>query len=222
MTPHTLAQLEALTIVPGRPLLVSDADEVLFRFVDTFAEHLEGIGYRFDWSSFRLAGNVRRISDGRTVGQDGIFRLLERFFAERTATIPPVDGAAEALARLNGAGAAIVVLTNIPASRRAERAQALARNAMPYPVVANGGDKGPAVAWLAERAGAPVVFVDDGPNHHISVAEHAPAVTRLHFVATPRLAQKIAKPEAAHARLDDWAGLERAIAAALDLTCGGT
>ena len=81
MTPHTLAQLEALTIVPGRPLLVSDADEVLFRFVDTFAEHLEGIGYRFDWSSFRLAGNVRRISDGRTVGQDGIFRNCSNGFS---------------------------------------------------------------------------------------------------------------------------------------------
>ena len=222
MTPHTLAQLEALTVEPGRPLLISDADEVLFRFVDTFTEHLEGIGYSFDWSSFRLAGNVRRISDGSPVGQDGIFHLLERLFAERTATIPAVDGAAEALARLNGAGAAIVVLTNIPTSRRKERARALVRNAMPYPVVANSGDKGPAVAWLAERAGAPVVFVDDGPNHHISVAEHAPAVTRLHFVATPRLARTIPKPDAADARLDDWAGLERAIAAALGLTCGGT
>ena len=222
MTPHTLAQLQTLAVEPGRPLLVSDADEVLFRFIDTLADHLEGVGYRFDWSSFRLAGNVRRIADGKAVGQDEVFRLLKRFFAERTGTIPPVDGAAEALARLTAAGAAIVVLTNIPASQRAERAQALARNAMPYPVIANSGDKGPAVAWLAERAEAPVVFVDDGPNHHISVAEHAPKVTRLHFVATPRLARTIAKPDAAHARLHDWAGLECAIADALNLTYGGT
>lgn len=52
----TLAQLEAAGVQSGRPLLISDADEVLFRFVESFVSHIEERGHSFDWSSFRLTG----------------------------------------------------------------------------------------------------------------------------------------------------------------------
>ena len=218
----TLAQLEAAGVEPGRPLLISDADEVLFRFVETFVGHIEERGYSFDWSSFRLTGNVRRTVDGAVLDQSKVFALLQQFFAERVEDIPPVPGAAEGLARLARAGAQIVVLTNVPTAQRNARQAALARNRMPYPVVANTGEKGPAAAWLAARAGGPAVFVDDGPNNHVSVKQAAPGIACLHFVATARLARLVEKPPEADSRPEDWPALERAVAAALGLTCGGT
>ena len=48
----TLAQLEAAGVESGRPLLISDADEVLFRFVETFVGH---IGERAIPSTGRLS-----------------------------------------------------------------------------------------------------------------------------------------------------------------------
>lgn len=218
----TLAQLEAAGVETGRPLLISDADEVLFRFVETFVGHIEEYGYSFDWSSFRLAGNVRRMVDGAVLDQSQVFALLQQFFAERAEDIPPVPGAAAGLARLARAGVQVVVLTNIPANQRDARRMALARNRMPYSVVVNTGDKGPAAAWLAARAGGPAVFVDDGPNNHISVKQAAPAIACLHFVATERLARLVEKPSEADGRPEDWPALERAVAASLGLTCGGT
>ena len=222
LPPATLAQLEAAGVETGRPLLISDADEVLFRFVETFASHIEEDGYSFDWSSFRLTGNVRRTTDGAVLDQSQVFGLLQQFFAARAEDIPPVPGAAEGLARLARAGVQIVVLTNIPDAHRDARRAALARNRMPYPVVANTGDKGPAAAWLAARAASPAVFVDDGPNNHVSVKQTAPGIACLHFVATERLARLVEKPPEADGRPDDWPALEQAVAASLGLTCGGT
>ena len=213
----TLAQLEAAGVEFGRPLLISDADEVLFRFVETFVDHIEERGYSFDWSSFRLTGNVRRTSDGAVLDQPQVFALLQTFFAERAEDIPPVPGAAEALGRLARIGVQIVVLTNIPAAQRDARRVALARNRMPYPVVVNSGDKGPAAAWLAARAGAPAVFIDDGPNNHVSVKQAAPGIACLHFVATERLAGLVDMPAAADGRPATWPALEHAITASLGL-----
>lgn len=218
----TLAQLEAAGVESGRPLLISDADEVLFRFVESFVSHIEECGHSFDWSSFRLTGNVRRTADGAVLDQSQVFSLLHQFFAARAEHIPPVPGAAEALARLARAGVQIVVLTNVPATARDARRLALARNGMPYPVVVNTGDKGPAAAWLTARAGGPAVFVDDGPNNHVSVKQAAPGITCLHFVATERLAGLVDMPPEADGRPADWPALERAIGASLGLTCGGT
>jgi len=48
------------------------------------------------------------------------------------------------------------------------------------------------------------VFVDDLEGHHASVAEHAPAVFRLHMIAEPAIAPTIPAAPHAHARIDDW------------------
>ncbi|MCY4230398.1 MAG: hypothetical protein OXF26_05835 [Alphaproteobacteria bacterium] len=218
----TLAQLEAAGVESGRPLLISDADEVLFRFVEAFVGHIGERGFTFDWSSFRLTGNVRRTADDVVLDQTQVSGLLQRFFAECTEDIPPVPGAADGLARLARAGAQIVVLTNVPPAQRDARRLALARNRMPYPVVVNTGHKGPAAAWLAARSKGPAVFVDDGPNNHVSVKQAAPEIACLHFVATDRLARLVDMPPEADGRPEDWPALERAVAASLELTCGGT
>ena len=75
---------------------------------------------------------------------------------------------------------------------------------MGYPLVANIGEKGPAVGMLAERTAAPIYFIDDSPSHHTSVAREANHVFRLHFVANPRLAKLLDAAPDSHNRADDW------------------
>ena len=101
--------------------------------------------------------------------------------------------------------AQIVVLTNLPAPHRNERIANLKGHGMDYPVVVNSGLKGPAVKWLTQKVSGPVFFLDDIPHNIDSVAEHAPQVHTIHFVADPRLAKLINKAEGATARIDIWA-----------------
>ncbi|MEM8755185.1 MAG: HAD family hydrolase, partial [Pseudomonadota bacterium] len=128
---------------------------------------------------------------------------------------PAIDGAAAALSRLAG-DAQVLVLTNAPAKMRADRLANLAGHGVDYPLVMNEGGKGRALAWLAERSGAPVIFVDDSAAQHGSAAKHAAAVTRVHLVGSELLKPIVGRVDVAHHHPADWREAERTIRAALD------
>ncbi|WP_439814754.1 hypothetical protein [Zavarzinia sp. CC-PAN008] len=201
--PDVLPQLETLALTTGRPLIISDADEVLFRFAEGFEQFLAANDYEIDFSTPRLAGNIRDLNTNQIIQGEGTKRLLDAFFRERTAHLDPVDGAADALSGLS-ARAQVVVLSNCPLGSRDDRIAALERHGMPYPVIANVGTKGPAVRHMADRVQAPVFFLDDIPSNHHSVKLLAEESIRMHFVADPRLARMITPSEDAHVRTDDW------------------
>ncbi len=209
------AQIATVPAGPGRPLLAVDADEVLFYFIRGFADWLEMRALYFDWSSYALAGNIRMRSNDAPVPREALGDLLSGFFDERTADLEPVDGAAASLARLSQYYD-IAILSNQPASAKPARETALARHGMAYPVIANTGPKGPAMAALLAGRDAPAAFVDDIPMHLGSVARHAPMVRRLHYIAEPRLSPLLPPAEHAHARLQNWAELEADLMAHLD------
>ncbi len=75
---------------------------------------------------------------------------------------------------------------------------------MDYPVVVNSGLKGAPVKWLADKVDGPVFFLDDIPHNINSVAEDAPHVHCIHFIADPRLQKLIGKADGATARIDVW------------------
>ena len=75
---------------------------------------------------------------------------------------------------------------------------------MHYPLVANRGEKGPAVQKLAKEIKAPVFFLDDSPSNIQSVFEHADFVRCIHFVHDPRLSKLVEKAPNSCYRLDDW------------------
>lgn len=211
--PDVFEQIEALPLEARRPLIVTDADEVLFVFMADFERYLDEQGHYFDWSSYALFGNVRRRSDRGAVDWDATRRLLDGFFDARTVSMDAAPGAPESLATLNRR-AQIVVLSNLPHTRRPERSRALELSGMDYPLISNEGPKGPAVHALATRVEAPVFFIDDAPTHHESVAEHADEVRRLHMVADSRLARIVPAADSHH-RVDDWPGARAIIEAEL-------
>jgi hypothetical protein len=202
-------QIARLEIRPGQPLIVTDADEVLFAFMAGLETYLIGEGLTFDFSSFAISGNVRT-SDGEALEREAVRAHLGTFFERHTEELDPVDHAAETLAELSER-AQIIVLSNLPLPQREARERALRRHGMDYPLIANEGLKGPAVRHLHELAAAPAIFIDDIPHNHSSVREHAPEVQRLHFVADPRLARLIPRAEDSHHRADTWPEARRII-----------
>ena len=112
MLDSTLSQICAISIEPDRPLIISDADEVLLTFMAQFENFLTTKGCYFDWSSFRLTGNVHRSDDNYTLTQDDVFDLLKSFFDQETRNLNEVPGASNALKRLS-LRAQIVILSNV-------------------------------------------------------------------------------------------------------------
>ncbi len=188
----------------GRPLLITDCDEVLLHMVSHFADWIaeaHGLSFNLSAPGFR---DALRDRDGRPVEADRVWPLLDGFFAGEMHRQNVVPGAVEALAEIAG-HADIVILTNIGDEYEAGRVQQLERFDIRHRVLCNRGGKGRPVLELVE-ASAPsaTVFVDDLAVHHESVANHAPDVWRLHMVAEPRLAAHTPPAAHAHARIDCW------------------
>jgi hypothetical protein len=189
----------------GRPLLITDCDEVLLHMVshfDTWLGEAHGIRFAFETGSF--GGAMTHKATGKSVADEQVWPLLEQFFRNEMHRQTLVPGALEGLGRISEI-ADIVILTNLGDEAHSWRVDQLARHGIGHEVVCNRGGKGvPARAIIDRYGAARTVFVDDLAVHHASVAKHAPAVHRLHMVAEPRLAPAVPKAEHAHARIDDW------------------
>lgn len=201
-----LAQLEALSLDPGRPLIAVDADEVLVHFARHLADHVAAQGYRMRLTEYRLEGAIRDAATGEPVPFDGAIALIGRFFAEEVHRQEAIDGAAAALARLS-ARAQVVVLTNVPEEARAGRVENLAGLGMAYPLVQNVGGKGPALAWMAART-ARAAFLDDSAGQIASVRKAVPGAFCLHFRGSPYIAGVLPACAEADRAVADWAEAE--------------
>lgn len=207
-------QIDSLRLDSDKPLLLCDADEVLFQFLRGLERHIEEEGYHLDLVSFSLFGNIKHTETGEAAAREQVAELLKGFFANRLHELDPVPGAADALASLSR-DVQIVVLTNTPPPQREARAAALKASGMPYPVIANEGPKGAAAGALAGAHQAPVVFVDDIPHNIDSVLEAIAHAQGIHFVADERLRPLIPKASKALHRVDEWQEAEPLIRAAL-------
>ena len=189
----------------GRPLLITDCDEVLMHMVSHFDAWLgeaHGIRFAYETGSFAEAMTVH--ATGETVAPERVWPLLEQFFREEIDRQTIVPGAVDALGRI-GEIADIVILTNLGDEAHPWRVKQLARHGIRHEVVCNSGGKGVPARDIVERYGATrAAFVDDLPLHHASVAKHAPEVWRLHMVAEPKLAPAVPPAKDAHVRIDDW------------------
>jgi hypothetical protein len=192
-----------LTLQRDLPLIISDVDEVVLQFVDGLDDFLRKIGFWLDIRSFALHGNIKHLETDEVVANDHATKLLERFFVEGVEDLSPVPNAVASLKELSG-HAQVLMLSNVPAESAEKRARCLAGHGMDYPLVANRGLKGPAVAYIAEKVDAPIFFLDDIPHNISSVAQNLDRVRLFHFVADPRLGPLIDPAEDCHHRIDDW------------------
>ncbi|MGD9538171.1 MAG: hypothetical protein AB7P52_10680 [Alphaproteobacteria bacterium] len=208
--PKVAAQLEAVKLDSGRPLLICDADEVLFAFMEGFERFLHAHDHYYVWRSYKLSGNVYQRGNAEAMEDAALAGLLAGYWAKHAEDMPPVPDAMPTLAAL-AALLQVVVLTNVPFEHKAARERSLRRHGLEAPTIANIGLKGPAVGWLAARVAAPSFFIDDSPGHHASVAAHAPGVRRIHFVGDRRLAGLLPQAPDSHHRPDSWAAMRATI-----------
>ncbi|WP_022672983.1 hypothetical protein [Novosphingopyxis baekryungensis] len=189
----------------GRPLIITDCDEVLLHMVVPFAEWLdEAHGIHFDLDHGGFAEALRHKHDGTVVEQEEVWPLLNAFFDDQMNRQQPIDGAVEAIRTL-AAKADVVVLTNLLDHRQEARTAQLKAVGIDHEVRCNQGGKGTPLSEIVDRFDPSVtVFIDDLPNHHESVKKHRPEVWRLHMVGEPRLAGSIPPAPDAHARIDRW------------------
>ncbi|WP_281301745.1 MULTISPECIES: hypothetical protein [unclassified Iodidimonas] len=203
LLPESLGLIEGLALDPALPLILCDADEVLLQFALPFEGWLQERGYALDFKSFALFGNIRRHDDQSLVEGDQIHALVDQFLQHVVDHSKAVDGAIDAVRHLQKR-AQMVIVSNIPHILRLRREQALAKIGMALPVLSNHGPKGPMVAHILRTHQAPAIFLDDLPQQHASVAEHADHVHRIHFVADQRLAGLIGPAPDSHHRIDRW------------------
>lgn len=201
-------------LTAGRPLVIVDADEVLLRFVDGFDRFLGERGLYLDLTTYRLHGNVKRRTDNAAVLDVEVTALLEEFRHELDA-LELVDGAREALGDLSRL-ADVVVLSNINALQAVARRRNLDALGLPFPLVCNSGAKGSAAQALSSKAGQPVFFIDDIPQHLVSVQEAIPHAFLIHLVGDARLKPILPMCPQAHLRADNWHEAARFMRAQLE------
>lgn len=215
-TPGTLAQLEKLEIVRGRPLIVVDVDDCLAVYVEHLSRFMQGIGHELRLDSYELEGSMFRAGSDEPLPFDDCIDMIHRFFREECLHQQLMPGGAEALHSLS-ADAQIVILTNVPEFAGDHRRQNLAGLNVPWPVVVNTGGKGRAMAWLAAAAGAPTAFVDDSVRQIESVASHTPEVVRLHFAGAETVRRLFPDCTAATCQVRDWRQAEAVLRRELGL-----
>ena len=202
---------ETIDIHPSKPLLIVDADEVLFQFMAAFLNFIEEKGHAFIFRSYALAGNVLAYKDGPPLERQTVSDLVTEFFEKRTREIPADREAAPALNRLKLDGFQIVVLSNVPSIAIEDRRYALNSANIQFPLAPWSGPKGSAVAALAAKTQGKTIFVDDITSHHESVADLAPEVYRLHYVIHPKLRTLLGKVKSANDQAENWFELEKLI-----------
>jgi hypothetical protein len=210
---NVAAQIDDLPLQQGRPLLVTDVDDVIVHFTRGFELFLATRGLHFTWERYSLIDCIRANGTLDTVPADEVARLLGEFIVTGLEHLDQVEGAAEALSRLYvQQNMQVVVLSSSPHAQRAERLANLESHGMDYPLVVGASDKGTVLQVLAERVSAPIVFVDDLPRHHVAVRNAAPRVARVHVVADRRLRSLFGDITMCDHVAESWEDAERAIA----------
>jgi hypothetical protein len=189
-------------LTPGRPLVIADADEVLLMFVEGFDRFLKQRDLCLDLSTYRLHGNVKMRADNTSVLDVEVTALLEEF-RQDLDSLEAVDGARDALSSLSGS-ADIVVLSNIRLDQAAPRRRNLDAVGLCFPLISNSGPKGEAVGALAARAGRPVFFIADIPQHLASALKTVPDIRLVHMVGDERLKPILPRSDVAHLRAESW------------------
>ena len=79
---------DTIDVDPKRPLLIVDADEVLFHFMAAFHAYIDELGHAFVYRSYALSGNVLDKPGGEPLARETVTGLVQDFFHARTREMP--------------------------------------------------------------------------------------------------------------------------------------
>ena len=188
----------------GRPLIISDVDDVILEFIEPYQRFLNARGLKFLPRSFRLTANVVRVDDETPVTEEEVQKSLHDFFDEQHAWQTPFEHVMTALPAL-AEEADVVFLTAMPPRFTTKRRLFLDELGLHFPMVAVETAKGPIASMIRDQHTAPVVFVDDMAHNLASVAEHLPDCLLLSLAPPSAVHAMAPKPPETARVVRDWA-----------------
>lgn len=164
----------------GRPVIISDVDDVVLTFIEPFQRFLVENSFRFLPRSFRLTGNIVRIETEEAVDEIAVRGLLDRFFEEQENWQDPVAEAVAVLSDLSN-DADILFLTAMTPAYIAQRRTLLDALGLHYPLVATREAKGHVAARILGDSAVKTAFIDDMAHHISSVKAYLPDCLLIHM-----------------------------------------
>ena len=185
MQPLTYPELISYKIKKDKPLIVCDADEVIFDFMYSFEKYLHAKSLYFNWKSYALEGNILN-NKNEALNKSQITDTINNFFMHETESMSLVEGAANSLKILSKQNS-IIILSNIPFKFYEKRRIALKKCGINFPFFANTGPKGKAVKYLSDIHKGKIWFIDDSPYQIKSVKLEEKNVNTILFVGNSKL-----------------------------------
>jgi hypothetical protein len=203
ISPETALQLGTLEIPDNLPLLICDVDDVVVNFIADFNGFLGQHGLELRPVPYLHHGVVFKIGVEIAVDDSEANLLIDQFFALHTHEMTALDGAVDALLRLQEE-CSVVYLTNLPHSAGDLRRKNLARFGLTGPVITNSGPKGPAIRHLSGLTAKAAAFIDDSPLFVASSYSHAPDVGIVHFLHHPEFHRHVPRHANSAYHASDW------------------
>ena len=185
MQPITFPKLITYKIIKDKPLIVCDADEVIFDFMYSFENYLHAKNLYFNWKSYALEGNILN-DKNEALNKSQISDTINSFFMNKTESMNLVEGAVNSLQILSEQHN-IIILSNIPFKFYEKRKVALKKYGINFPFFANTGPKGKAVKYLSDIHKGKIWFIDDSPYQIKSVKLEEKNVNTILFIGNSKL-----------------------------------
>lgn len=200
---ETQAQLDRLQVKSGRPMVISDVDDVLVHFLRAFETYIDRHGLWLDPATLALTGNIKHKQGTHALNQREVERLIADFFTDMTAHMDPMEDAVDHLMEISG-HANVVLLTNAPHEVADDRRTNLLRHGLNFPVITNSGAKGPAIAALSNYSDGTTVFIDDNPGFLKSAFDWVPDIKLVHFMHDERFRRHVKEMDFVHLHTASW------------------
>ena len=178
--------LKNLKIDNSLPLIICDADEVIFEFMKSFDKYLNKNDMFFSYNSFRLNGNIIYLKENKIVEADKIQNIILDFFKNCTLNMPLIKESKETLKELKKY-TNIVILSNIPEKYAPNRLKCLKKHNINYNFLYNKGPKGDICKKLEKLTNKKTFFIDDLPNQIKSVSNSTKNIITIHFLQNKKL-----------------------------------
>ena len=192
------------------PLLICDADEVIFNFMDSFDEFLNVNNMYFSYETFKLNGNILQKKNNIPVSSNEVPKIITNFFEHYTMKMPFIKNAKEVLKELSYR-INIIILSNIPKASSLSRINYLKKNDMHYTFICNEGPKNIKCMELEKLTNKNIFFIDDLPSQITSVSNSCKNIITIHFLQNKKLIKIIPEVKDCNYKVNNWNDVKKII-----------